>query len=66
MEEAREFFGYEVHHKDAKFEQMMEWKEEQAKIARKRAKKESKKNELARKVAKLTAELSTGSEGSAS
>lgn len=58
LEEAREFFGYEVSHNDVKFRQMVEWKEEQEKKAKKLQKKRSKENYFAEKVAKLTKEHS--------
>jgi len=58
LEEAREFFGYEVSHRDAKFQQMIEWKEEQEKKERKLRRKHVKQNLLATQVAKLTANYS--------
>lgn len=58
LEEAREFFGYEVNHNDAKFRQMVEWKEEQEKRAKKLQKKKSKESYFADKVAKLAKEIS--------
>ena len=60
LEEAREFFGYEIHHKDLKFQQMMDWKEEEEKKAKKLQKKKSQQNHLAEKVAKIAAEMESG------
>ena len=56
LEEAREFFGYEIDYRDAKFQRMVEWKEEQAKKAKKAFKRNQKNNLLALSVAKITAE----------
>ncbi|XP_067936565.1 large ribosomal subunit protein mL64-like [Watersipora subatra] len=55
--EAREFFGYDIDRKDIKFQQMVEWKEEQAKRAKRKLKREKKENMLAHQVAQLTADL---------
>lgn len=59
LEEAREFFGYTIDHKDDKFRQMVEWKEEQAKKAKKKAKRFAKDNTLAIQVARITSASNT-------
>lgn len=62
LEEARDFFGYAVDQNDIKFQQMVEWKEEQQKIAKRRMRREKRDNTIAQQVAQLSAELNASKE----
>ena len=62
LEEARDFFGYAVDQNDIKFQQMVAWKEEQQKIAKRRMRREKRDNTIAQQVAQLSAELNASKE----